>query len=118
MQKRAPKNQNGAPEDCHIKSRFNVADLVNGMWKVAPEKRKKFIGLVGGSHGQNTDKKQGGGGGGHHFQSEGADEQNNNNKHKKEREKVLLGVQKQKQKQIEFNPLFKTIWFCYNTHFP
>ena len=36
MQKRAPKN-------CHSlqrKSLFNVADLANGMWKVAPENEK------------------------------------------------------------------------------
>ena len=41
MQKRALGNQTRAPENCHrlqCKSLLNVADLVNGMWKVAPEK--------------------------------------------------------------------------------
>ena len=44
MQKRALENQKRAPENCHrmqCNSLFIVADLVNGMWKVAPEKRKK-----------------------------------------------------------------------------
>ena len=43
MQKRALENQKRAPENCHRlqgKSLFNVAiNLVNGMWKVAPENK-------------------------------------------------------------------------------
>ena len=38
-----------APENCHrlqCKSLLNVADLVNGMWKVAPENRKIIFGLL------------------------------------------------------------------------
>ena len=44
MQKRALENQKRAPENCYrlqCKSLFNVADLVNGMWKVAPPQKKK-----------------------------------------------------------------------------
>ena len=40
MHKRALKNQKRTPENCHrlqCKNLFNVADLVNGMLKVAPE---------------------------------------------------------------------------------
>ena len=40
MQKRALENKKRAPENRHrrrCKTLFNVADLVNGMWKVAPE---------------------------------------------------------------------------------
>ena len=40
MQERALKNKKSAPENHHrlqCKSLFNVADLVNGMWKVAPQ---------------------------------------------------------------------------------
>ena len=42
IKKRAPKN-------CHrlqCKSLFNVADLVNGMWKVAPENKILIFGLM------------------------------------------------------------------------
>ena len=45
MQKRALENKKEPPENCHrlqCKSLFNVADLVNGMWKVAP---RFFLGL-------------------------------------------------------------------------
>ena len=51
MQKRVlkKKKKKKAPENCHrlqCKSLFNVADLVNGMWKVAPENKKKIFGLT------------------------------------------------------------------------
>ena len=48
MQKRALENQKRAPENCHrlqCKSLFNVADLVSGMWKVAPENINIIFGL-------------------------------------------------------------------------
>ena len=48
MHKRALENQKRAPENCHrlqCKSLFNVADLVNGMWKVAPENINFNVGL-------------------------------------------------------------------------
>ena len=48
MQIRALENQKRAPENCHrlqCKSLFNVADLVNGMWKVAPENKNLIFGL-------------------------------------------------------------------------
>ena len=38
--KKSPRKKKRAPENCHrlqCKSLFNVADLVNGMWKVASE---------------------------------------------------------------------------------
>ena len=49
MQKRALENQKRAPENCHrlqCKSLFNVADLVNGMWKVAPQTKNLIFGLT------------------------------------------------------------------------
>ena len=48
MQKRALEKQKRAPENCHrlpSKSMFNVADLVNGMWNIAPENKKLIFGL-------------------------------------------------------------------------
>ena len=48
MQKRALENQKRAPENHHrlqCKSLFNVADLVNGMWNVAPENKTLIFGL-------------------------------------------------------------------------
>ena len=47
--KKALENQTRAPENCHrlqCKSLFNVADLVNGMWKVAPENENYNFGLA------------------------------------------------------------------------
>ena len=47
--KRALENKKRAPENCNrlqCKSLFNVADLVNGMWKVAPENKKLIFGLL------------------------------------------------------------------------
>ena len=44
----APEMQKRAPENCHrlqCKSLFNVAELVNGMWKVAPENKNFIFGL-------------------------------------------------------------------------
>ena len=32
--------------DCNCKSLFNIADLVNGMWKVAPENQQLMFGLL------------------------------------------------------------------------
>ena len=51
MHKRALKKKakKKAPENCHrlqCKSLFNVADLVNGMWKVAPENKNLIFGLM------------------------------------------------------------------------
>ena len=43
IHQRALENKKGAPENPHrlqCKSLFNVAELVSGMWKVAPEKKK------------------------------------------------------------------------------
>ena len=43
-----PEMQKRAPENCHRlqgKSLFIVADLVNGMWKVAPENKNFIFGL-------------------------------------------------------------------------
>ena len=43
------KKKKRAPENCHrlqCKSLFNVADLVSGMWKVAPENTKIIFGLA------------------------------------------------------------------------
>ena len=49
MQKRAlEKKKKRAPENHHrlqCKSLFNVADLVNGMWKVAPKNKNLIFGL-------------------------------------------------------------------------
>ena len=42
MQKRAPENYNRLQN----KSLSNVADLVNGMWKVAPQNKNLIFGLV------------------------------------------------------------------------
>ena len=47
---RTLKNKKRAPKNCHrlqckTKSLFNVADLVNGMWKVAPENENLSFGL-------------------------------------------------------------------------
>ena len=45
----APEMQKRAPENCHrlqCKSLFNVADLVNGMWKVAPKTKVKIAFLA------------------------------------------------------------------------
>ena len=44
----APKMQKRAPGNCHrlqCKSLFSVADLVNGIWKVAPENKYLIFGL-------------------------------------------------------------------------
>ena len=44
--KRALENQKRPPENCHrlqCKSLFNVANLVNGMWKVAPKIKIQFF---------------------------------------------------------------------------
>ena len=46
MQKRALKNK----KRLQCKSLFNVADLVIGMWKVAPEEKKKLVCRWGGAH--------------------------------------------------------------------
>ena len=51
MQKRALENKKRSPENCHglqCKSLFKVADLVNGMWKVALENENLIFGLVSG----------------------------------------------------------------------
>ena len=47
---KSPRKSKRAPANCHrlqCKSLFNVADLVNGMWKVAPKNKNLFFGLVG-----------------------------------------------------------------------
>ena len=49
MQKRALKNKKEPLKiaiDCNVKSLFNVADLVNWMWKVAPQNKKIIFGLT------------------------------------------------------------------------
>ena len=51
MQKRALENKKEPLKiaiDCNIKACLNnVADLVNGMWKVAPQNKNCIFGLVG-----------------------------------------------------------------------
>ena len=46
--KKSPWEEKKSPESCHrlqCTSLFNVADLVNGMWKVAPQNKIKIFGL-------------------------------------------------------------------------